>query len=184
MQFLFDDGDQHIGRHRAPDLRLHRVLAGAQEFLDAQMLLDPLEEQLHLPTALVQRGNGQWRQAGIVGQKHQRLAGFRVVEADAPVAGLGPQVIGIPLGDVKAIQCNGLIANHPGGSVGFGRIHASGIEIALGAGHKERARLMQGIQSGEIQTGWPSSLLKFDLYVRKELFLGYGKYRKYKTNRL
>ena len=33
-------------------------------------------------------------------------------------------------------------------------------------------------------TGWPSSLLKFDRYVRKELFLGYGKYRKYKTNRL
>jgi hypothetical protein len=42
---LFDDGDQHVGRHGDPDLRLHRVLAGAEEGLDAQVLLDPFEEQ-------------------------------------------------------------------------------------------------------------------------------------------
>ena len=161
MQLLFDDGDQHIGRNCAPDLRLHSVLAGAQEFLDAQMLLDPLEEQLYLPTAPVQRGNGQWRQAGIVGQKHQRLAGFRVVEADAPLVAACAfvlQVIGIPLRDVKAIQCNGRIADHSGGSVGGSGVHPPGIEIALGAGHKERARLMQSVQSSEIQTGWPRAI--------------------------
>ena len=44
MKFIFDDGDQHVGRHGAPDLRLHRVLAGGQKSLDAQMLFDPLEE--------------------------------------------------------------------------------------------------------------------------------------------
>ena len=84
MKLLFDDGNQHIGGHGAPDLRLHRVLAGAQKALDAQMLLDPFEEQLHLPATLVQRGNGQRRQRRIIGQEHQRLAGFRVFEADAP----------------------------------------------------------------------------------------------------
>ncbi len=42
----FDDGDQHVGRHGDPYLRLHCVLAGAEEGLDAQVLLDPLEEQL------------------------------------------------------------------------------------------------------------------------------------------
>ena len=52
MQFFFDDSDEHVGGHGAPDLRLHRVLAGAKKFLDAQMLFDPFEEQLHLPTAL------------------------------------------------------------------------------------------------------------------------------------
>ena len=46
LRALLDDGDQHIGRHGDPYLRLHRVLAGAEEGLDAQMLLDPLEEQL------------------------------------------------------------------------------------------------------------------------------------------
>jgi hypothetical protein len=43
-------------------LRLHCVLAVANKTLDAQMLLDPLEEQLDLPAALVKRGNTQsWR---------------------------------------------------------------------------------------------------------------------------
>ena len=74
MKLLFDDGDQHVSGYGAPDLRLHRVLARAQKALDTQMLLDPFEEQLHLPATLVQRGNGQGRQRRIVGQKHQRLA--------------------------------------------------------------------------------------------------------------
>jgi hypothetical protein len=45
MKLLLDDGDEHVGGDGAPDLRLHRVLAGAQETLDAQVLLDPLEER-------------------------------------------------------------------------------------------------------------------------------------------
>ena len=74
MKLLFDDSDQYVSGHGAPDLRLHRVLARAQKTLDAKMLLDPFEEQLHLPAALVQCGNGQRWQRRIVGQKHQRFA--------------------------------------------------------------------------------------------------------------
>ncbi len=44
MKLLLDDGDQHVGGYGTPDLRLHGVLAGAQESLDAQVLLDPLEQ--------------------------------------------------------------------------------------------------------------------------------------------
>ena len=44
MKFLFDDGDQDVSRHGAPYLGLHRVLTGGQKSLDAQMLLDPLEQ--------------------------------------------------------------------------------------------------------------------------------------------
>ena len=39
MELIFDDGNQHVGGHGAPDLRLHRVLARAQKTFDAQMLL-------------------------------------------------------------------------------------------------------------------------------------------------
>jgi hypothetical protein len=53
-------------------LPLHRVLARSQKAFDAQMLLDPLEKLLHLPAALIQRDDGQWRQRRVVGQKHQR----------------------------------------------------------------------------------------------------------------
>jgi hypothetical protein len=45
VKLLFDDGDEHVGGHCAPDLRLHRVFAGAQETLDAQVLLDSLEQR-------------------------------------------------------------------------------------------------------------------------------------------
>ena len=69
LKFFFDDSNQHIGGDGAPDLRLHRVLACAKEALDAQMLLDPFEEQLHLLSALVKRGDSQRRQRRIVGQK-------------------------------------------------------------------------------------------------------------------
>ena len=84
MKLLLDDGDEHVGGHGAPDLRLHRVLAGAQEFLDSQVLLDPLEEQLHLPAILVQRSDGQRRQRRVVGQEDQVLAGLGVLETHAP----------------------------------------------------------------------------------------------------
>ena len=58
---------------------------------DAQVLFDPLEEQLDLPSALVKRGNGQRRQEHVVGEEHQGLSGTGIFEADAP------QMLGIPV---------------------------------------------------------------------------------------
>lgn len=37
---------------RAPNLRLDRVLAGAQKLIDVQMLLDPFEEKIDLQKVL------------------------------------------------------------------------------------------------------------------------------------
>ena len=93
MKLLLDDGDEHVGGHGAPDLRLDRVLARAEKLLDAQMLLDLFEEQLHLPAALVEGGDGQWWQGRIVGQEDQVLVCFRIFEADPP------QLLGIVLVD-------------------------------------------------------------------------------------
>jgi len=69
-QALSDDGHQDVNRDRDPDLGLHGILAGAVEGLDPQVLLDPLEEQLHLPAALVDLGDGKCRKREVVGQKH------------------------------------------------------------------------------------------------------------------
>ena len=145
MKLLFDDGDQHVSGHGAPDLRLHRVLARAQKALDAQMLFDPFEEQLHLPTTLVHCGNGQWRQCRVVGQKYQRLARHGVFVSDAS------QMFGIVLGHVKTVEPNRLIADHSRASVGLGRVHTLCVHTAFGAGHKERACLMQREESAEVQ---------------------------------
>ena len=70
LQALFHDGHQDIDRDGDPYLRLHGVLGCAEKGLDTQMLLDPLEEQLDLPPALVGApqankgaGNGRKTQA-------------------------------------------------------------------------------------------------------------------------
>src|SRR5205809_1364415 len=104
MKLLLDDGDQHVCGYGAPNLRLHGVLAGAEESLDAQVLLDPSEEQLDLPAALVERGDRQRWQRRVVGQEDQRLARLRVLEANTR------QMIRVVLGRVEAIEHDALIA--------------------------------------------------------------------------
>lgn len=66
VQFLFDDGHEHINRDRDPPLSPQGVLGGAVESLDAQVLFDPFEEQLYLPTAAIHLGNRQWWQMEIL----------------------------------------------------------------------------------------------------------------------
>ena len=46
---LAEDGHQHINGHGDPDSGLERVGAGAEECLDPQVLLDPLELNDILP---------------------------------------------------------------------------------------------------------------------------------------
>lgn len=70
MKFLLDDGNQHVSRHGAPNLRLDGILPVAQELLDSQVLLDPFEEQFDLPTVLVECGDGQRGQDKVVGQEY------------------------------------------------------------------------------------------------------------------
>ena len=115
MKLLLDDGNEHVSGHGAPDLRLHGVLARTQEFLDPQMLLDPFEEQFHLPSAFVQGGNGQRWQARVVGQEHQRFTGLGVFEANAT------QLFGVVLTDVEAVHGDALIADHARAPVGLSR---------------------------------------------------------------
>ena len=82
-QLLLDDGHEHVNADGNPDLGLDRVFGGAEERLDAQVLLDPLEKQLHLPAALVQLRNGEGRKDEMVGEEDQPLVRRSVEVADA-----------------------------------------------------------------------------------------------------
>src|ERR1019366_5358162 len=101
--------------------------------------------QLDLPATLVQSGNRQSGQHGVVGQKYQRLAGLRVFVANAP------QLFGIVLRDVKPVQHDALVANDACTPVDRHRVHPACIHAALGAGHEESSGLMKGKQTSEIQ---------------------------------
>jgi len=133
-----------VGGDGAPHLRLHCVLAVAQEMFDAQVLLDPLEEQLDLPPALVQRADGQCRQRRVVCQEDQRLARLGVLESNAP------QMLGILLGRIVAVEHRALVAEHTRGAVGGRRLHAPCVHGRLGPRDEEGAGLMQRIQAREV----------------------------------
>ena len=63
---LFHDGHQHVDRHGDPDLGFDGVLGSSIEGLDAQVLLDPLEEQLDLPARFVESDDDEGWQGEVV----------------------------------------------------------------------------------------------------------------------
>ena len=109
MQTFFDDGNQHISANRNPDLRLHRDLAGAQECLDTQVLLDPFEAQLHLPALAIHVDNEFGLQAEVVGQKRDALASFVLDHHPA-------QSSGVVLAGIKHREYANLVAQDVGGA--------------------------------------------------------------------
>ena len=144
MKLLFNDGNQHVGAYGRPDLSLHGVLACAEKVLDAQVLLDPLEEEFDLPAVFVEGCDGGGRKTGVVGQKDQSLACGGVGKPNAP------NVFGIVLDGVEALERHALIGNHPSVSIGWGRVDASGPKVVLGAGDKKGTCLMKAKQSLKI----------------------------------
>ncbi len=145
MQTFLRNGDQHIGAHRNPDLRLHGVFAGAQKLLDAQVLLDPFEEQLDLPALTVQVCNELWLQGKVVGQKRDALACF-VLDND-PAQGGRIVLAGIEHGEYAR-----LIADDRGdAAIDRVAIAPSELGVALGPRHEEGLRLMNDVQPAEVQ---------------------------------
>ena len=54
---MLDDGDKAISYDCRANLYSDSVLCSAPEFLNLEVLLEPLEEQLNLPSVLVEIGN-------------------------------------------------------------------------------------------------------------------------------
>src|SRR3546814_4696486 len=84
---LAHDDDQHVDRDGDPDLRLHRIGRSAEERLDAQVLLDPFEEQLDLPALAIRGAYRRGGQGELIGEQHDGLAGVRVAQTQSPQHG-------------------------------------------------------------------------------------------------
>ena len=145
MQAFFGNGDQQVCGYGYPDLRLDGVLAGSEEHLDAQMLFDPLEEQLYLPALAIQVGNQLGFEREVVGQKNQALA--RIVLDHHPAHRRG-----VVLARKLTRQHTSLIAYHRSGrSVHGMRVTPLELGIAFGTGHKEGLGLVNHEQSCKVQ---------------------------------
>ena len=108
------------------------------------MLLDPLEEQFHLPAVLVERADGGGRQCHLVGEEDERLAGLGVFESNPA------QMRGVVLLRVEAVERNRLIANNAGRAIGLRRIDAMEVHVRLGPRDEESAGQLQNVKASEI----------------------------------
>src|SRR5659263_267328 len=82
MQPLLDDRHQDVDRDGDPHLRLHGVLGSSEERLDPKVLLDPPEEEFHLPPLLVEQGDALRGKSKIVRQENEFLLVQDVEEPD------------------------------------------------------------------------------------------------------
>ena len=74
--WLVGEAEQKEGDQSDDDLDFHGILGGADEGLDAQILLHPFEEQLDLPAALIEIGDLAGGCLEVVGEDAQHLAGL------------------------------------------------------------------------------------------------------------
>ena len=117
---FFETGHEQVNADRDPDLRFDGVFGGAEERLDTQVLLDPLEEQFDVPAAFVERGDGLGREAEMIGEKDQMLARFGIAQAHSP------QFVGIEFFAASALETDDLVAPQAAGSVDRTGLHDIG----------------------------------------------------------
>ena len=139
---LFHDGHEQIDAHVHPDLGFDGIGRRSIEGFDSQVLFDPSEEQLDLPTQLEDVRHGLGRDREDVGQKHEALLRFGL-HIGNPSQGLR-----IGLSGAGAREYDGLI-----GSDGFHdrpRAQTPAPQIALGPDDEEGWLTMDGIEPSEV----------------------------------
>src|SRR5659263_263908 len=145
MQPLLDDGYQDVDRDRDPHLGLHGVLGSSEERLDAEMLLDPPEEEFDLPPLLVEQGDALRGKGKIVGQENQFLLVLDVEEPDAT------EFVGIMLGRVDARQGDGLVGTHTCRFVDGPGVHTTKPQVRLGPCDEEGQTKRESMKSFEVE---------------------------------
>ena len=108
------------------------------------MLLDPLEEQLDLPAAFVELGDGERRQGEVVGQEGEGLAGLGIAIGDAA------ELVRVAVGRTDARGDDDLVADEAGGFIDGVGIEPSELEVGAPPDDEEGGGLGQAMEAGEI----------------------------------
>src|SRR5688500_16903138 len=98
-------GEGEVDAEGYPELREHRVARGAQEAVDSEVLLHPLEEQLNLPALAVDLGDRRGSEVEGIGEKRVMLAGLGIPIAD-------PAQRQAVASRLDALQVDDLVAGH------------------------------------------------------------------------
>ena len=108
------------------------------------MLLDPLEEQFHLPARLVEQADGEGWQVEIVGEEPQKTILFGIVKVNPA------EWVRVMLPGGGGSQDNGVIGSKSGGGVDVARVAPAELDTFLGASDEECATLMEDMQTLEV----------------------------------
>jgi hypothetical protein len=108
------------------------------------MLLDPFEEQFHLPAILIERADSCRRKCHLIGEENKRLVGLGILESNAA------QMRGVVLLRVEAIERDRLIANDACVAIRLRRIEAMEVHVRLGSCDEEGPCQMQRMEPVEI----------------------------------
>jgi hypothetical protein len=143
-QLLLQDGYQHVHTDRNPNLCLHGIDRRAIERFDPKILLDPFEEQFHLPATFVELRNGQGRQREVVRQKNQSLVhpDIEVTDSAKPSR--------IPLRCQRTGKDDGLVASQTGRFVHASRRSPTMSQFVPGANHKICCVGVEPAEPGEV----------------------------------
>jgi hypothetical protein len=111
-------------------LRAYGVFGCAVEGLDAQVLLDLLEEQFNLLAATIELRKVQCRQFKIVSEDGQSLACFKIAERQAT------ELLGIGDGRLFACEDDGLVADEATRCIDGVRIEPAETVVKVGETRK------------------------------------------------
>ena len=78
---MLHNGNQTVGADGRINLYSDSVFGSTPEFLDFEMLLEPLEEKLYLPTVLIEVCNLMGCQFRSIGQEHKLTALLLIIES-------------------------------------------------------------------------------------------------------
>src|SRR5258708_23468526 len=101
------------------------------------MLLDPLKKQFHLPTALVERADGQRWELKLVREKDKLLRRFGIPEADPA------ELLRVVSAGTKPVEHDGLVAAQSRVPVGRRRLDAPCIHVPLGPDDEDGSPLRE-----------------------------------------
>ena len=144
LDLFVKDGHHEVNGHCNPDLGFHRIGARTEVVFDTEVAFDPLEEELDLPTALVELGHGERRDLQVVGEEDKML-GRLCIE----VAHSAQRVREVGCCFEKRRTPN-LIAENALQAIPRHRVMTGKAKIALGPRDEEGARLNDTSKSCKI----------------------------------
>ena len=127
---MLDNSHKAVDSDGCTDLYLDSVLGSPPEFLNLEVLLEPLEEQLHLPSVLVKVSYLQGCQVHRIGQEQELSALLLIVES------YKTQMFGIVLATLIGGQLNICICEYVFRQMPF-PFDAFILQIGLGSDNEE-----------------------------------------------